>query len=85
MMAFGPQTTENGRASDSVDGVGLRPNSSSYEEAYGLELSRRILATGATLYQAKDASEIRRELQVTGSKLDLAPLALMVTATLVYR
>ena len=69
--------------SDAVNGAGLLTNMS-YEQAYGLELSKQTLARGAYIYEPRDVLSISKELNVIGSKLQLIPLVIFVVATFIF-
>lgn len=69
--------------SQQVDGAGLQTNMT-YEEAYGLELSRQAIARGAFVYESTGVSAIQRELETIGTNIDLVPLALLLGGMLVF-
>ena len=49
------------------------------EWSYALEMARRLLAGGAFLYMAKEATEVKTETEIAASELDLIPLVLLNT------
>ena len=71
------------RVSQQVDGAGLQTKMT-YEEAYGLELSRQAIARGAFVYESTGVSAIQRELEIIGTCIDLVPLALLLGGMLVF-
>ncbi|KIK03994.1 hypothetical protein K443DRAFT_676313 [Laccaria amethystina LaAM-08-1] len=69
--------------SQQVDGAGLQTNMT-YEQAYGLELSRQAIARGAFVYESTGVSTIQRELETIGTSINLVPLALLLGGMLVF-
>jgi hypothetical protein len=64
-----------------VDGV----PPSEWEEAYGLELSRRVLGHSAwLLYEPQNATEVNWQFVTIGSELNIAPLIILVTGMATY-
>ncbi|PPQ81379.1 LOW QUALITY PROTEIN: hypothetical protein CVT25_015900 [Psilocybe cyanescens] len=77
---FDGQTTA---ISQAVDGAGL-DTSTTYEQAYSVELSRQMLARGALLYEPADVIRIQSENNIVGSNLRTLPLALFISVLLVF-
>ena len=69
--------------SDAVEGAGLQENRS-YVEAYGLALSRQVLARGADIYEARDVIGVAKEQSVIGTKLQIIPLIIFVAAMVLF-
>ncbi|KAF8898218.1 hypothetical protein CPB84DRAFT_1780608 [Gymnopilus junonius] len=69
--------------SAAVDGAGLQ-TSTTYEQAYALELSRQMLARGAYIYEPVDVEQIASENLVNGSDLQVIPLVLFIAALIVF-
>ncbi|KAF9001729.1 hypothetical protein BDQ17DRAFT_614363 [Cyathus striatus] len=66
-----------------VDGAGLQTNMT-YEEAYVLELSKETIALGADMYITQDTTDISREVQVIGTRIDLIPFTVMLGMMVIY-
>jgi hypothetical protein len=67
----------------SVDGTGIKPGLT-FEEAYGLEITRLGLGLSAALFITQPASNLILESQIIGSRLDLAPLILLLSGIAAY-
>ena len=70
-------------AQSSVDGTGIKAGLS-FEAAYGLEIARRGLGLSAALYITQPASDMNRETQAIGSRLDLIPFGLLLCTIVAY-
>ncbi|KDR67245.1 hypothetical protein GALMADRAFT_283600 [Galerina marginata CBS 339.88] len=69
--------------SNAVNGAGLQQGTT-YEEAYSLELSRRVIGPSAFIYKPTNVLEIHSQHGVTGSRLELAPLIIFIGTLLVF-
>ncbi|KAF8995980.1 hypothetical protein BDQ17DRAFT_1364875 [Cyathus striatus] len=65
-----------------VDGIGIITTGLTYEDAYGLELSRQVLARSSALYRPVDATDVSTEFAIVGSRIDLVPLAVLIASML---
>jgi hypothetical protein len=66
-----------------VEGAGVSTKET-YEQAYARELSRQVTGLGAYLYRPKNALEVQSQYEILGSSLNLVPLAILVSAMLIY-
>jgi hypothetical protein len=73
-----------GAVADAVDGTGLITNEP-YEQAYGREMARRILASSAFLYIGRESeTPVGIKVGVNGSRLKIAPLATVLASSFLY-
>ena len=82
MVAMGFETSYRPIA-PVIDGAGFT-SAETHEQAYARELSKRILGLGAALYRNSGVAEIRTEGGIVASKLEIAPLAVLLGAMFVY-
>jgi hypothetical protein len=80
MLDTGDLTT---RVPNAVDGAGLLVGD--YASSFALELSRELAAMSANLYEPGNISDLVQFVPGIGSKLQLAPLILLLVALLLYR
>lgn len=72
-----------GTVKSTVEGAGIQ-TVTTYEEAFSLELSRRILGLGATLYVQNAATEVHSELATVGSELNLIPFTILLACMTLF-
>ena len=66
-----------------VEGAGIQ-TVTTYEAAFSLELSRRILGLGATLYIQNEATEVHSEVATVGSELNLIPFTILLACMTLF-
>jgi len=65
-----------------VDGQGLQTGD--YANAYGLELSRELLALSASIFEPVQATDVYSLRQIVGSNLNLVPFILYVSTVFLF-
>lgn len=68
-----------------IDGSGLKNGTMDYVNAFSLELSRELIAFTASIYEPLEVSSIRTVTVKLGSRIQIAPLALYLSAVFLYR
>lgn len=67
-----------------VEGAGLSSSSISYEDAFALELSRELVAFSSSIWAPSSVLDIQSRNESLGSRIQLVPLTLYVSAVLLY-
>lgn len=70
------------RVSNAVEGSGLV--SGNYSQAFALELSREFIALTGYIYESAETLETHNAILYIGSRLQLAPLMLLVVVLGIY-
>ena len=71
------------RVPNAVDGAGLL--SGNYASSFSIELSRELAAMSASIYEPGHISNLVQLIPSIGTKLQLAPLVLLLISLILYR
>ena len=83
IVAIGFELSPVDTVKSNVEGAGIQ-TATTYEEAFSLELSRRILGLGATLYIQNEATEVHSEVATVGSELNLIPFTILLACMTLF-
>lgn len=76
-----PQT----RVEDTVEGAGYLGQGQTYEQAFGLELSRELMAFTGMIWMQEEALSAENATHKLGSRIQIVPFVLYVVVVIFYR